>query len=47
MTGKYPDVAAFLPRALVDGVNSFILDAEAVAIDKSTGEIRPFQARVA
>jgi len=43
MTSKYPDLAAVVPRATADGVSSFIIDAEAVAVDRETGEIRPFQ----
>ena len=43
MTGKYPDVIAMLPRAIKPGLTSVILDCEAVAIDTTTGEIRPFQ----
>jgi hypothetical protein len=43
MTSKYPDIAMVVPRATADGVHSFIIDAEAVAMDRSTGEIRPFQ----
>jgi DNA ligase-1 len=40
---KYPDIAAIVPRAAKPGVSSFILDSEAVAIDKTTGAIQPFQ----
>ena len=43
MTSKYPDIAAVVPRATAEGVTSFIIDAEAVAMDRTTGEIRPFQ----
>eukprot|EP00316_Scyphosphaera_apsteinii_P008011 CAMPEP_0119319952 /NCGR_PEP_ID=MMETSP1333-20130426/50912_1 /TAXON_ID=418940 /ORGANISM="Scyphosphaera apsteinii, Strain RCC1455" /LENGTH=817 /DNA_ID=CAMNT_0007326511 /DNA_START=148 /DNA_END=2601 /DNA_ORIENTATION=- len=43
MTSKYPDIAVLVPRAVAEGVTSFILDAEAVAIDRENGEIRPFQ----
>ena len=42
-TGKYPDLAAMLPRLLKDGVTSAVLDAEAVAFDRGTGKILPFQ----
>ena len=40
---RYPDLAAVVPRATADGVSSCIIDAEAVAVDRETGEIRPFQ----
>jgi hypothetical protein len=43
MTSKYPDIAVVVPRATAEGVTSFIIDAEAVAMDRATGEIRPFQ----
>lgn len=43
MTSKYPDIALVVPRATAEGVDSFIIDAEAVAMDRATGEIRPFQ----
>jgi len=43
MTTKYPDIAAAVPRATKAGVTSFIIDAEAVAMDPAMGEIRPFQ----
>lgn len=42
-TGKYPDIAALMPRALKTGTRSVVLDAEAVAIDRETGRILPFQ----
>uniref|UniRef100_A0A7S4FBN9 DNA ligase n=1 Tax=Chrysotila carterae TaxID=13221 RepID=A0A7S4FBN9_CHRCT len=43
MTSKYPDIAAMIPRAVGEVVESFILDTEAVAMDRQTGEIKPFQ----
>ena len=43
MTSKYPDIASMLPASIGEGVSSFILDAEAVAVDKKTGQILPFQ----
>ena len=42
-TTKYPDIAQLVPRAAKEGVTSFILDAEAVAVDAKTGAIQPFQ----
>lgn len=44
-TGKYPDIIANVPLALVDaaGTTSFILDCEAVAWDKEKQRRRPFQ----
>ena len=42
-TGKYPDLAAMLPGLLKNGVTSVVLDAEAVAFDRDTGKILPFQ----
>lgn len=45
-TSKYPDIAAMLPRALAEGVVSFIIDAEAVAVDSASGAIQPFQVRL-
>jgi len=42
-TSKYPDIAAMLPKAIAPGVTSFILDAEAVAVNSTTGAIQPFQ----
>ena len=42
-TPKYPDIAALIPRVLAPGVTSLVLDAEAVAIDRATGKVLPFQ----
>jgi ATP-dependent DNA ligase len=42
-TTKYPDIAALMPRARKASTTSAILDAEAVAVDTTTGAIRPFQ----
>lgn len=42
-TSKYPDVISRIPKAANAGVNSFILDSEAVAWDTQTGQILPFQ----
>jgi DNA ligase 1 len=42
-TGKYPDIAGLFPRLLQPGVSSVVFDAEAVAYDRTTGKILPFQ----
>jgi DNA ligase-1 len=41
MTDKYPDVAALLPHICQENTQSFIIDAEIVAID-ANGVIQPF-----
>ncbi|RMZ86643.1 hypothetical protein DV736_g6131, partial [Chaetothyriales sp. CBS 134916] len=43
MTGKYPDLVALVPEIRGDGVSSFILEGEVVAVDQSTGELKTFQ----
>lgn len=43
MTDKYPDLVALMPKARGEGVNSFIMEGEVVAIDRETGELRTFQ----
>ncbi|KAH7883566.1 ATP-dependent DNA ligase [Phlebopus sp. FC_14] len=40
---KYPDLVEQLPHCIKPGTLSFVLDAEAVAIDKTTGKLMPFQ----
>ncbi|CBH11983.1 DNA ligase I, putative [Trypanosoma brucei gambiense DAL972] len=43
-TSKYPDIISMLPEAFsVDTVDSFIIDAEVVAVDKVTGALQAFQ----
>merc|ERR1712091_384330 len=42
-TKKWPEVAAVLREACVDGTTSFVLDAEVVAVDTATGALLPFQ----
>ena len=42
-TSKYPDLVAVLPQALKPSTTSFVIDAEAVAIDPATGKLLPFQ----
>ncbi|EPQ60652.1 ATP-dependent DNA ligase [Gloeophyllum trabeum ATCC 11539] len=43
MSKKYPDLVEQLPRCIKDTTKSFVLDAEAVAIDKDTKKLMPFQ----
>ncbi|AEO68305.1 uncharacterized protein THITE_2117766 [Thermothielavioides terrestris NRRL 8126] len=43
MTDKYPDLVALVPKIRGDGVESFILEGEVVAVDRATGELRNFQ----
>ncbi|GFT65082.1 DNA ligase 1 [Nephila pilipes] len=42
-TSKYPDVIARLSKTLKDTTKTFILDTEAVAWDRETQQILPFQ----
>ena len=42
-TPKFPDVIKALPGYLKPGVESVVIDAEAVAFDRVTGKILPFQ----
>jgi DNA ligase-1 len=42
-TTKYPDLLAVLPQALRPSTTSFVIDAEAVAIDPTSGKLLPFQ----
>ncbi|KAF7791891.1 hypothetical protein EIP86_002915 [Pleurotus ostreatoroseus] len=43
MSKKYPDLMEQLPRCMKDSAKSFVFDSEAVAIEKSTGKLLPFQ----
>ncbi|KAF1956664.1 ATP-dependent DNA ligase [Byssothecium circinans] len=43
MTDKYPDLVALVPQIRGEGVSSFILEGEVVAIDSETGELKTFQ----
>ncbi|TIA77958.1 hypothetical protein E3P77_04043 [Wallemia ichthyophaga] len=43
MSNKYPDLVEQLPRAIKPGVKNFVIDSEAVAFDKQTKNILPFQ----
>ena len=43
MTEKYPDLVALVPKIRGEGVSSFILEGEVVAIDRESGDLRTFQ----
>lgn len=43
MTDKYPDLVTLMPEIRGEGVGSFIMEGEVVAIDRGTGELRTFQ----
>ena len=43
MTDKYPDLVELVPKIRGDGVSSFIMEGEVVAVDSSTGELKNFQ----
>jgi len=42
-TTKYPDLIAAMPGFLHEDVKSVVLDCEAVAFDRETNKILPFQ----
>ena len=42
-TGKYPDVAKNLPKAVLPTTKSYILDCEIVAFDLEKNRLLPFQ----
>ncbi len=42
-TSKYPDIISRLPGVLNEGVESCVIDSEAVAWDTETKQILPFQ----
>ncbi|KAL4764416.1 putative DNA ligase I [Aspergillus foveolatus] len=42
MTEKYPDLVSLVPQIRGEGVSSFILEGEVVAVDQN-GELQPFQ----
>lgn len=44
MTDKYPDLVELVPKIRGDGVSSFIMEGEVVAVDSATGELKNFQA---
>lgn len=43
MTEKYPDLVSLVPEIRGDGVSSFILEGEVVAVDHESGELQAFQ----
>ncbi|KAG6011071.1 hypothetical protein E4U21_000102 [Claviceps maximensis] len=43
MTEKYPDLVQLVPKIRSEGVSSFIMEGEVVAMDHSSGELRSFQ----
>ncbi|KAJ4384510.1 hypothetical protein N0V86_000109 [Didymella sp. IMI 355093] len=43
MTDKYPDLVALVPEIRGEGVSSFILEGEVVAVDRTSGELKTFQ----
>ncbi|ROV96165.1 hypothetical protein VSDG_05002 [Cytospora chrysosperma] len=43
MTDKYPDLVALMPKVRGEGVSSFIMEGEVVAVDQQTGELKTFQ----
>ncbi|KAK2754046.1 hypothetical protein FQN54_007215 [Arachnomyces sp. PD_36] len=43
MTEKYPDLVSLVPRIRGDGVSSFILEGEVVAVGQDSGELQDFQ----
>ncbi|KAI9707563.1 MAG: hypothetical protein M1836_000524 [Candelina mexicana] len=43
MTEKYPDLVALVPQIRGEGVSSFIMEGEVVAVDQESGELKTFQ----
>ncbi|RDA87057.1 hypothetical protein CP532_3217 [Ophiocordyceps camponoti-leonardi (nom. inval.)] len=43
MTDKYPDIVELVPKIRGEGVDSFIMEGEVVAVDGETGELKNFQ----
>jgi DNA ligase-1 len=43
MTDKYPDLVALVPQIRGEGVESFIMEGEVVAIDRESGDLKNFQ----
>ena len=43
MTDKYPDLVELVPQMRGEGVSSFILEGEVVAVDRNTGDLKTFQ----
>ncbi|KAL6811648.1 ATP-dependent DNA ligase [Trichoderma camerunense] len=43
MTEKYPDLVELVPKIRGEGIGSFIMEGEVVAVDRETGELKNFQ----
>ncbi|KAK2628989.1 hypothetical protein QTJ16_002092 [Diplocarpon rosae] len=43
MTDKYPDLVALIPKIRGEGVSSFIMEGEVVAVDRDSGDLKTFQ----
>lgn len=43
MTDKYPDLVALIPKIRGEGVSSFIMEGEVVAVDTESGDLKTFQ----
>ncbi len=43
MTDKYPDLVAIIPQIRGEGVSSFIMEGEVVAVDRQSGDLKTFQ----
>jgi DNA ligase-1 len=43
MTDKYPDLVALIPKIRGEGVSSFIMEGEVVAVDRESGDLKTFQ----
>ncbi|GAO19564.1 hypothetical protein UVI_02062280 [Ustilaginoidea virens] len=43
MTDKYPDLVELVPKIRGEGVGSFIMEGEVVAVDRESGHLRNFQ----
>ncbi|KXJ90190.1 hypothetical protein Micbo1qcDRAFT_234813 [Microdochium bolleyi] len=43
MTDKYPDLVELVPKIRGEGVSSFIMEGEVVAVDRQTGDLKNFQ----
>ncbi|KAH7029131.1 uncharacterized protein B0I36DRAFT_363716 [Microdochium trichocladiopsis] len=43
MTDKYPDLVELVPKIRGEGVGSFIMEGEVVAVDRQTGDLKNFQ----
>lgn len=43
MTDKYPDLVELVPKIRGEGVSSFIMEGEVVAVDRHSGELKNFQ----